>query len=65
MNKANSEVTLNNLNHKIEAQVQSAMESARKAGRSVNSYAKEKPWQFAGLALTAGFLAGWLLKKKD
>ena len=50
---------------KIEEQVDSAIVRARKAGRTVQAFAKENPWQFAGLALGVGLLAGWLLKKKD
>jgi ElaB/YqjD/DUF883 family membrane-anchored ribosome-binding protein len=54
-----------NLNGKIEEQVDSALKRARKAGHTVDSFAKENPWQFAGVALAVGFLAGWLIKSRD
>ncbi len=53
------------LNSKLEEQVDSAIAKARKAGSSINAYVKENPWQAAGLAVAAGFLAGWLMKKRD
>ncbi len=49
----------------LKAQVDTAMGQARKAGIAVRAFAKEKPWQLAGLALTVGLLAGWIFKKKD
>ena len=50
---------------KVKEQVESALERARKAGRSAHAFAKENPWQLAGLALAVGLLAGWVMKKKD
>jgi ElaB/YqjD/DUF883 family membrane-anchored ribosome-binding protein len=54
-----------NFNGKIEDQVDSAIKRARKAGHTVDDFARENPWQFAGVALAVGFLAGWLMKRKD
>ena len=48
---------------KIKEQVDSAILRARKAGHSIHAFVKENPWQVAGLALAAGFLAGWIMKK--
>ena len=50
---------------KVEDQVDSAVKKARKAGHTVDDFARENPWQFAGIALAVGFLAGWLVKRKD
>ena len=56
---------ISGFNGKIEDQVDSAIKKARKAGHTVDDFAKENPWQFAGIALAVGFLAGWLIKSKD
>ncbi len=53
------------IEHTVKEQLDASIERAKKAGRTVNGYAKENPMKFAGMALAAGFLAGWLLKKKD
>jgi ElaB/YqjD/DUF883 family membrane-anchored ribosome-binding protein len=43
----------------------SAKDSAKKAAGQVHEYAKENPWQVAGMAAAAGFLLAMLSRKRD
>lgn len=45
-------------------QSQQAVKSVKKAGRSADAYAHNKPWHVAMVAASAGFLAGLLIRPK-
>ncbi|OGR87883.1 MAG: hypothetical protein A3A86_07460 [Elusimicrobia bacterium RIFCSPLOWO2_01_FULL_60_11] len=65
INSENAADHIAEIDGKIREQLDSALDRARKTGRTVNAFAKENPWQMAGIALGAGLLAGWLIKNKS
>ncbi len=56
---------ISKIDGKLKEQMNSTIDRARKTGRTVHAFAKENPLKFAGIALTVGLLAGWIIKKKD
>ena len=43
----------------------SAKDGAKKAAGQVHEYAKENPWQVAGIAAATGFLLAMIARKRD
>ncbi len=62
-----AEKILGNMTGELNSSVNSLLQGTKESGKKVDQYVKEHPWLTAVMALTAGFIAGLLVKstKKD
>ena len=58
------EELLHDVKAKVKNRLDSAITTTKDTGQKVDQYARENPWNFAAMALAAGFLVGFFSRKE-